>query len=417
MAAMFFGWRMVALAFLTNFISVGFVFYSYGVFFKALASDFGGSRLGVSLGLTCMNVVSSLLSPKVGGWLDAGRIKRTMIVGAGLMGVGFVLASAITELWHFYLVIALVMGPGVCMLGVLPSTTLVANWFVDRRGAALGLATMGVSLSGVLMPPLATGLIAQIGWRGTFLVYAATAGILVIPAVARWIVQRPEDVGQRPDGRTSLAPAEQALPNTAWSHLLRERNFWLTATVVGFNFCAMGALLTHAVPHATDIGFSPAAAALLLSVMAGAGALGKPIFGGITDRLDKRAVIWLVSGMQLVGLLLLLDAADYLSLLVAGAAFGFGMGGVVPLHGALIGAAFGRQAFGRVMGLMTPFMLPLTSLGVPYAGYIFDRDHSYGFAFQSFAGLYLVAMVAAFFLRLPSNRLGDLPDAALSTHP
>ena len=58
--AMFHGWRIVTLAFLTNYISVGFVFYSYGVFFKALASEFSGSRLGVSVGLTCMSLMSAL---------------------------------------------------------------------------------------------------------------------------------------------------------------------------------------------------------------------------------------------------------------------------------------------------------------------------------------------------------------------
>lgn len=392
---------MVALSFLTNFISVGFVFYSYGVFFKALAADFGDSRLGVSLGLTAMNVVSSLLSPVVGARLDRGSIRKMMIVGAGLMGCGFILASAIESLWQFYLVLSLVMGPGVCMLGALPSTTLVANWFVQRRGTALGVATMGVSLSGVLMPPVGTALIAEIGWRSTFLVYAGAAWLLVVPAVYRWVVQRPEDLGLRPDGDSpEVAAAEE--PHVPARAILRDRNFWLIALTIASNFCAMGAILTHAVPYATDEGFSKTAAALVLSVMASAGALGKPVFGSITDRLDKRMVVAIIAGMQLIGLLLLMRAEGYASLLLAGAVFGFGMGGVVPLHGALIGSAFGREAFGRVMGLMTPIMLPLSSAGIPFAGYLFDREGSYMPAFQTFVGFYCVAMLAGLLLRLPT---------------
>ena len=54
---MFYGWRIVSVVFLTHFISVGLVFYSYGVFFKTLATEFGGSRLGVATGLVIMNVV------------------------------------------------------------------------------------------------------------------------------------------------------------------------------------------------------------------------------------------------------------------------------------------------------------------------------------------------------------------------
>lgn len=57
MNSAFHGWRMVAAAFFIDFIAVGFFFYSYGVFFKALAADFGGARLDVALGLTLVNVV------------------------------------------------------------------------------------------------------------------------------------------------------------------------------------------------------------------------------------------------------------------------------------------------------------------------------------------------------------------------
>ena len=300
------------------------------------------------------------------------------------------------------------------MLGVLPSATLVANWFVVRRGAALGLSTLGVSLAGVLMPPIATGLIGAAGWRTTFLVYAAASWLLVIPAVARFVVQRPEDAGQVPDGTSPSAAPGLGTASPGSPMLLRQRSFWLIAAVMGVNFCAMSAVLTHSVPFATDIGLSPAAAASVLSVMAGAGALSKPLFGGLTDRLDKRVVASLISGVQLIGVLLLLSARSHPGLLVAGAIFGFGMGGVVPLHGALIGAAFGRAAFGRVMGLMMPTMLPLASLGVPYAGYVFDRDHSYAAAFQTFIGLYLLAMLAGALLRLPESEPGTEPGLSAS---
>lgn len=59
----FLGWRMVAVAFFVDFIAVGFFFYSYGVFFKALATEFGGARFDVSLGLTLVNAVGAVLAP------------------------------------------------------------------------------------------------------------------------------------------------------------------------------------------------------------------------------------------------------------------------------------------------------------------------------------------------------------------
>ncbi|MDH5674269.1 MAG: MFS transporter [Myxococcales bacterium] len=410
---MFLGWRIVALAFLTNFVSVGFVFYSYGVFFKALQAEFGGSRLGVSVGLTCMQLTTAAAAPAVGKLLDAGRARAVMTVGALLMASGFVLASTIAELWQFYAIFGLLMGVGVCMLGGVSSSTLVANWFIGRRGTALGLATMGISMSGVVMPPLGTLLIENLGFRSTFLVYAAIALGLLAPATYFLVVDRPESVGLRPDGlpadcNDAAAAAGPRVPEPLDTRtILASRNFWVIASVIALNFGCMSAILTHAVPHAIDAGFSPTKAAFVLSAMAGAGSLGKPVFGAITDRLDKRTGMWVASAFQIVGIWQLLHAVGYVELLMAGAVFGFGMGGIVPLQGALVGAAFGRHGFGRVMGLLAPAMVPINMLGVPLSGYIFDHSGSYTLAFQIFIGVLALSMVVLSLLRLPETEPGQ----------
>jgi hypothetical protein len=58
------------------------------------------------------------------------------------------------------------------------------------------------------------------------------------------------------------------------------------------------------------------------------------------------------------------------------------------------------------MGLMSPFMLPIQALGVPFAGYVFDRTGSYDFAFQAFLAIYALAAVILVFLRLPEVEPG-----------
>lgn len=412
---MFHGWRIVALAFLTNYISVGFVFYSYGVFFKALAHDFSGSRLGISVGLTSMSMVSSLSAPIVGRYLDRGKTRGLMTTGAVLMAVAFLLASQISSLWQFFLVLGCVMGPAVCMLGGLASSTLIATWFVNKRGVALGVATMGVSLSGVLMPPVGTALIAALGWRHTFLVYAAVALFVVAPLTYRFVVASPEQLGQLPDGddptpdALAAAAREERMPTTR--EILRDGRFWMIAIPIALNFFSLSAVLTHTVPYVTDLGISPAGAALVLSASAGAGSIGKPLFGMLTDRMDKRVTLALCAGLQLVGVLMMIYVEHYPLLVVANAIFGLGMGGVVPLHSALVGAAFGRKAFGRVMGLMSPAMLPIQMLGVPFAGHVFDRTGSYRFAFQVFVGAFALSLVMLSRLRLPEHEPGRIVPA------
>ena len=156
---MFYGWRIVSVVFLSHFISVGLVFYSYGVFFKALVTDFGGTRLGVATGLVVMQVAIAIVSPAVGRIVDRRSIRHIMCGGAFLMALGFVSASRIGALWQFYVIMGTLLGFGSVLLGALPGSTLVANWFTGRRGIALGIAGMGISLSGFAMAPVATWLI------------------------------------------------------------------------------------------------------------------------------------------------------------------------------------------------------------------------------------------------------------------
>ncbi len=418
---MFYGWRIVAVAFVAHFVSVGFVFYSYGVFFKALAAEFGGSRLGVSLGLALMNVAGAVVSPLLGRVLDHGSIRHVMALGSLLLATGFVLFSQITALWQFYALLATFFALGSPMLGGLAGSTLVSNWFVERRGTALGIAATGISFSGLVMAPAATALIAGIGWRPSLLLYAALT-LLLLPLVWWLVVNRPEDLGLAPDGfalphlvtgradepMLPLAPGDQLTDHAKrfeWSArgVFADPNFWVMALAVALNFCANGAMLTHVIPHATDIGYDPLSASYVLSTMAGCGVIGKVGFGWLADQMSKRAAFWLASGLQAIGTAGVLVATSYSALIAAAAVFGVGMGGLVPLWGALLGAAFGRASFGRVMGLMSPVMVPIQSAGIPFAGLVFDRNGSYEFAFAVFVGLYLASIAVLGFLRLPEN--------------
>lgn len=409
----FHGWRIVAVAFFVDFIAVGFFFYSYGVFFKALAAEFGGARLDVSVGLTLVNVVGGLLAPFIGRALDRYAIKYVILAGTLSMSVGFLLLAGIAARWQFYLILATLVGFGLNSMGGLATAKLVANWFDRRRGMALGVATMGISLSGVAMPLISAWLIDAVGWRGGFLTFGAFTALFVLPVVARFVVSSPEDLGQSPDGDPPLpdGTTPRARPQASSAALLRTHNFWMITLCIGLLFCVMGATLTHMVPRVTDMGYTVVQAAPVLSFGAAAGVLGKVVFGWVVDRLDPRLAILAAIGSQFLGQVGMLAFDGYFAFAAAATVFGFGMGGVVPLHGAIAGIAFGRENFGKVMGLMRPAMMPLQVAGLPFAGWIFDVYGDYRLAFQLFLGLYVLAALCAWAMRLPDR---DAPEAVRS---
>jgi cyanate permease len=112
-----------------------------------------------------------------------------------------------------------------------------------------------------------------------------------------------------------------------------------------------------------------------------------------------RAAIGASFASQLAGVLILLLGASYASAVAAGLVFGFGMGGVVPLQGAVMGFAFGRLSYAKAMGLIRPVQLPIAALGNPLAGWIYDVTGSYTLAFQIFTAMYVVATVAVLAIR------------------
>ena len=402
---------MVLVAFCIDFVAVGFFFYSYGVFFKAIAEDFGGSRLGVAIGLTVTNAVGAIAAPYVGRALDKYPLRNVMGIGALFMAFGFLGLSFVQNELQFYLVLGLFIGFGASSMGNWATRELASDWFEKRRGAALGIAAAGVSLSGVIMPYISAELIENFGWRQGFLVYSAFTFLVVVPLIFRFVISRPEDVGLRPDGAMPIKfddgsivpPVEKVPPKVRLLELFKEHNFRMIVLTFSLLFCSMSATLTHMIPRLTDFGYTLVEASLVMSLCAGFGVIGKLSFGWLSDRLSVRKVMAIVIFMQFTGQYLMFSSLDYLTFAIGASMFGYGVGGVVPMHGAVVGKTFGRDRFGAVLGLMRPAMFPIQILGVPFAGWIFDVTGSYDIAFQVFLGLYFLAALAVSFYRQPAK--------------
>lgn len=402
---------MVAVAFFVDFVAVGFFFYSYGVFFKAIAAEFGGSRLGVSLGITITSAVGALAAPWIGQALDRYPLKRVIGAGTIFMSIGFFALSQVRSQLEFYLALGAFIGLGASAMGGLATAKLVANWFSRKRGLALGIAATGISASGVVMPLISAELIEAYGWRQGFLLFGGFTTLIVLPLVSALVISAPEDIGLRPDGEllppvkpnqikskeTYVEPIVGSSPLVdAPRPLLRERNFWVLVSVVGLLFCCQSATLTHMVPRVTDSGLSLQTASLVMSLCAGMGILGKLSFGWLADHWRARNAVWFTILCQICGQLLMFNTETLWMFAIGAGLFGYGMGGVVPLQGALVGQMFGRERFGKALGGMRQAMFPLQIAGVPLAGWVFDSTGSYDPAFSIFLVLYVIAGLAAF---------------------
>tara|TARA_E500000331_G_scaffold357630_1_gene420081 strand:+ start:1877 stop:3139 length:1263 start_codon:yes stop_codon:yes gene_type:complete len=399
----FLGRRMVAIGFCIDFIAIGFFFYSYGVFFKAIADDFEGSRLGVSLGIVIAQGTGALLAPLIGRALDRYPIKQVIALAATSLGIGFILLGFTTSPLWFYLVMCLFMGFGSTATAQIGSLKLISNWFVLKRGTALGIASTGISIGGMVMPAVSAWFIVHFGWREGFMVYGLITLVVLVPLVLRFVVSRPEDVGLLPDGLKSqeqLPPARSPLKT---SEMVVDRNFIAMVVIIGLLFGIQSATLIHMVPRATDIGIDLVAAAFIASVCAGTGVVGKLAFGSMIDRMPVRLAFWIAVASQVIGQSIMFLNNDYALFMFGAAIFGFGMGGIVPMQGAVVGAAFGRASFGQVMGVMHLLMAFIHLAGPPFTGWVYDHTGSYDAAFLTFFGLYGIVALAIAVLRVETR--------------
>jgi sugar phosphate permease len=406
----FYGWWIVAVAFAAQAFAVGLTTYAFGLFQKPVAAEFDASFQEVGLGMALMLAVGAIAAPFLGRALDRRSIRGIMVLGAALMAVGFVLMSIAPALWMLGLLFGCVVGPAMLALGPNGTAKIVANWFVRRRGQALGICAAGTSAGGFLAPPLIALAIEAFGWRGALICLALAVAVLAIPMVWLVIVNRPEDRGLAPDGDDAASqPAAGAVTTAAeWTFgaLLRERNFWLITMSAGLCFASVGSLIANLIPYATDLGIGDRSAALLVSCLSAAAIVGKLIFGAVADRFDTRLGMWIAIGLLALYLGVLLAHPGYGVLMGASIVGGLALGGFLPVWGALIGVCYGRAAFGRVMGLMAPVMGPLNWGVYPFTGWIRDRTGNYDLAFVTFLVAIALAAVLLFFLRAPEREPG-----------
>ena len=400
----YYGWRIVAVAFLTHCLNVGCVFYSFGVFFTPLIAEFGWTRAQISWGFSSVSIVGALWSPLVGRMVDRHGPRGSQVFGALVLGGTFMLLSTVDSLLEYYVLMALCVSLGSTALGPIPSNSAVAGWFMRRRGRALGLATAGISMGGVVFVPLAQTLIQALGWRQAFVALGALViGVGVAPIA---FVMRKPPVDLPPEERMPAGGGGGELDfeiehSVTARDAVRDPNFWLIASAFSLTVMGLSAVLLHQVPLLIDMGVAPASAALALGATAGVGVVGKLGFGALLDRVEQRRVIVGCFLAQAAGLLLLPFAHVPALLVLYVVVYGYSMGGNATLQATVLGECFGRRHYGAIAGRMGPIIVFAQAVAVPLVGWLRDRTGSYVPAIAVIEVMTLAAAVCISRLRPP----------------
>lgn len=409
----FYGWVVVAAAFIAQFVAVGVQTSVSGAFAPSLLGEFGWSRAEYFLPDTVGQIVMMFFGLVVGPYIDRIGPRRIMLAGVAVVAPALFAVSQLSELWQWVVIRGLLVAPAAACCGFMLANVTVSKWFVAKRGRALGLTSMGVSAAGVAWPILAALMITAVDWRASWALLALTAAAVLVP-MAMLMRGRPEDYGLQPDGEPASISDEQRRraehdyrTSLTRREALRTPAFYLIVLIFGASVVGIYAILLNGLLFLQDHGFSYGWAAALVPVMSICSLVTKAPWGWALDRFDTRAVgvaSFIVAAAGFAAVVLSADTGSVAIVALAMALLGIGIGGNIPIGEMLWAEYFGRRHLGAVRGLGFPVSSGISALTPVAVALYFDRIGSYDGAFYACAALWAMCAAICLLLRLPEKR-------------
>ena len=379
------GWRMIVAAMIGVACGASPVPYtSIGQLIGPVHEETGWSIGDIALAITLYGLAASAMSPWVGALADRHGVRRVALVSVVLFGLSFgalALTPANVGAWWAAWFLAGLVGIG---SGPLTWTRGIGLWFNQQRGLALGIALIGTSFTGVLVPQLAGRAIDAWGWRSVFPLLAVLPLLVALPVLFAWFREpRPEE---RPAG---VFASGRPLGLTA-AEAMRGRPFWLLMLSILLIALAYGGIFVHLQQMLEAAGFERALARNVVSTLAVAILLGRVATGWFLDRIWAPLVTLPVLSLPAVACFLL--AGDGLALPAAyfcALAVGLAAGAETDLIAFLAARYFGMANYGRIYGiLLLPFGIASAFSPAIY-GWVRDATGSYDLALYVAAAMFI----------------------------
>jgi OFA family oxalate/formate antiporter-like MFS transporter len=378
--------------------------YGWSVFVAPLEAKFGWKRADTSMVFTIAVIVFAL------SFVIAGRIQDRYgplwcsLTGGILVSLGFWLCSYTTSLNYLFLCFGVIGGLG-NGFGYATPIPVMAKWFPDKRGLAVGLAVGGYGAGSAIFGPLSQlKLIPAYGLPATFQILGA---IFFVMTMAGALLLRNPPAGYRPEGWTpaaaqTSASARQFTPG----EMVRTHTFWLMWVAYALGCSAGLMVISQLVPFAKSVGIAAGALSTMTLVVGAFGnASGRILSGWMSDRLGRINVLRTMIAVLVVAMPALYAAGGNVALLyVAVFVVYWCYGTQLSVNGVAAADFWGTKNAGVNYGILFTAWGVAGVIGPRIGGVLFDRSHNYQAAFYSAAALAAVALLCELGARRPPLR-------------
>ena len=407
----YYGWVIVAVTFVTLFVSTGFRF-AFGVYYSAILDETGWGRAETAGVVSASMIVYACTAALSGYLFDRVGARVLFPIGALCMGTGLMLCSTATSLAGLTASYGILLGLSYAALGFIPHMAIVPRWFDRRRGLASAISLAGNGLGSFGIAALSAELIVHVGWREAMWWFGIASMVVLIPITILFHRHSAERVGLMRDGPSTRAAAHTA-PATAGATVgdaVRTRHFWLLALAVTMTGTCTMTIVLHQTRMLVDMGYGLTLASLIFGMLGVLRATGGLIWGPLSDRIGRSACVVVICAISLVGLALLwstslvpAESPALRTALLSGylLTFGLGFNGMGPVYASGVSDHFSGKNLGTILGLLDLGFGLGSAVGPWWAGWMFDRYGSYD---AVIAGIALGVVLGSLALRGATRR-------------
>ncbi len=379
--------------------------YAWSVFVAPLEKEFGWKRADTSMVFTIAVVVFALTFIVAGRLQDKFGPFWVSLTGGVLVSLGFFLCSFTHSLTYLLICFGVIGGLG-NGFGYATPIPVMAKWFPDKRGLAVGLAVGGYGAGSALFGPLANlKLIPAYGVHTTFTILGAI--FLVMTVIGAFLLKNPP-AGYKPAGWSPAAATAKAAATTrdfTPTQVLSTPTFYFMWVAYALGTSAGLMVISQLVPFAKSVHISSAALATMTLVIGAVGnASGRILSGWMSDALGRLNVLRLMIAISMLSMpVLYMVGGNVAGLYVAVFVVYWCYGTQLSVNASATADFFGAKNAGMNYGMLFTAWGVAGVIGPRIGGVLFDKYKNYQMAFYTAAVLAAVALVAELLARRPKS--------------
>ena len=303
-----YGWAIFGLTF-TNLTVEGGIKNSEAVFFVALRDHFHGGAAATAAIFPVAGLVGAFSSPFLGRFLDRAGPRIMFPLAGLLLLIGWITSGLVTDLWQLFLVYSVIEAIGQTSISSFSNTAVLAPWFPETTGRALGLADSGNPTGQLIFTPLASLLVASIGWRASYQIFGIIFFLLVTPT--NFAFQK-RNRSIRSHQRSELEGELKAKISSDLIHwdtdndlvyeplpmmdILRVRSVWMLVVTRVLGCVGNQMIRLHLIAFFLLAGYSPLQAGSVIGIAGFLNIIGRPITGALSDKLGRELGYTIIMG-------------------------------------------------------------------------------------------------------------------------